>query len=117
MKKRMALILIALAMMLTVPAFAVQMRSAGVYPHLSFNGTTATCVVAVEGENSTDSIEVDVELWESGVRKDTWSASGVEYIELVRMASVTSGSTYTLKAYATVNGRDLPMSYVTKRCP
>ena len=56
MKKRMALLLVVLAMMLTVPAFAVQMRSAGVYPHLSFNGTTATCVVTVEGENSTDRI-------------------------------------------------------------
>ena len=117
MKKRMALLLVVLAMMLTVPAFAVQMRSAGVYPHLSFNGTTATCVVTVEGENSTDRIEVDVELWEGGVRKNTWSASGTEYIEFVRTAGVTSGRTYTLKAYATVNDRDLPMSYVTKRCP
>jgi len=117
MKKRMGLLLVILAMMLTVPAFAAQLRSAAVYPNLSFNGTTATCMVSVEGERATDRIEVDMELWEGNVRKNMWSTSGTEYIEFERTASVTRGRTYTLKAYATVNGRDLPMSSVTKTCP
>ena len=116
MKRKMVVIFAVLTFILTIPAFAMQERSPAVMPSLSFNGTTATCTVSVYGDYTTDEIEVDVELWQGKTLVKSWSDEGTEYVDSVRNATVTKGKEYTLKAYATINGRDLPMAYITKTC-
>lgn len=116
MKRKMVVILAVLTFVLTIPAFAAQERSPAVMPSLSFNGTTATCTASVYGDYTTDEIEVDVELWQGKTLVNSWSDEGTEYVDSVRKATVAKGKEYTLKVYATINGRDLPMAYITKTC-
>ena len=116
MKKRLFLILTVLACVLATTAYATQERAADVLPSLSFSGTRATCYVSVMGDYDTDEIEVDVELWQGSTRVASWSDSGDGYVDSVRTVTVTKGKAYTLKAYATINGVDLPMAYITRTC-
>ena len=116
MKRKMVVILAVLAFVLTIPAFAAQERSPAVMPSLSFIGTTATCTVSVYGDYTTDEIEVEVELWQGKTLVKSWSDEGTEYVDSIRKATVTRGKEYTLKAYATINRKALPMAYITKTC-
>lgn len=116
MKKRFLLVVTVLAVILTTSAYALQGRSADVLPSISFSGTKATCSVSVMGDYATDKIEVDVELWQGSTLVQSWSDQGTEYVDSVRTVSVTKGKVYTLKAYAAINGTDLPMAYITKTC-
>lgn len=113
-KHKTVVILAVLIFVLTIPASAAQERSPAVMPSLTFNGATATCTVSVYGDYTTDKIEVNVELWQDTTLIKSWSDEGEEYVDSVRRANVTKGKEYTLKAYATINGKDLPMAYITK---
>lgn len=54
MKRRVAVIIAVLVTLLTISAEAVGLRAIGGMPRLTFNGTTAHCVVVCNGDKNTD---------------------------------------------------------------
>ena len=116
MKKRALVILVALALILAIPANAAQGRTANVIPGLSFSGTTATCTVLVSGDYSTDEIFLVVELWQESSVVDTWNEEGEGYINFSETAKVSKDKSYTLKVYPVINGQELSMASITKTC-
>ena len=73
-------------------------------PHLSFNGTTATCEVTVVGNTMSDYIEVEMKLMHGTTCVDSWSADAYGFLNLKEYATVTQGQTYTLVVAVTMNG-------------
>jgi len=118
-KKRIFTAFLTMLVVLAVAttAFAVQDRSASVNVDLTFSGTAATGSVSVDGNSSSDTISVYVELWRGNILIKSWTDSGTGSIDSSRTATVAHGKTYTLKAYATINGVSLPMASVTRTCP
>ena len=116
MKKGMVSLLVAV-LLVAIPSWAAETRSAVVAPGLSFNGTIATCVIQVEADYESDRIEVYAELCEGSTVVASWNEAEMEYVDVSYRVSVTRGKTYTLRIYATVNERDLPVAYITRKCP
>ena len=116
MKKKILLCVTALIFILTIPAAAIEKRAADVIPSLYFEGTQAVCDVMVSGDYVTDTISVDIDLWEGNTCIKSWSDSGQGYVNSVRKVKAKRGKTYTLKVYATVKGVELPMAFITNTC-
>lgn len=121
MKKRITSLLLVVIMMmaLVVPAFAVETaatpRANDIMPGLTFNGTTATCLVWVAGDNTSDYVTADIELWSGNRRLEIWAVAGYGWIDWMDTYSpVTSGTSYTLKVYASFNGTSVPMVSITR---
>jgi len=117
MKKRVLAFLVVLIMALAIPAYGAQPRALQIYPVLSFSGETATCGVRVVGNNATDEISADVELWSGNRRLDSWSVSGTYFVNFSDTASVTRGESYTVKVYVTINDVSQPMVSTSGVCP
>lgn len=116
MKKRILTMASVLMLMLTIPAYAVQSRAPAVLPSLSFSGTTANCGVLATADNYTDDIYLEIELWRGSVKIEDWTASGEGFVDFRETASVTSGSTYTLKVYAEIDNVEITPVSITKTC-
>lgn len=56
MKKRIIPLVLLLAMLLSLPAYAASPRVMTILPAISFDGTTANCRVSVSADRSTDQI-------------------------------------------------------------
>lgn len=102
--KRVMCILVLVATIFAIPAYAASPRTIDVYPSLSFNGTTATCTATIMGERTTDRIAASMELRQGGTLIDDWSASGSGILKLDKTTTVTKNKTYTLTVEYTVNG-------------
>lgn len=117
MKKRVVLVFVVVMAIFSLTVAAAEMRYQSVLPEIGFSGGNAFCSVEVITGDSNAEIELYVELWEGDSMVDAWEESGTGYVEWSRSFSATSGETYTLVAYATVNGRDLSTKYATEVCP
>ncbi len=117
MKKKACLLAAVLFIMLSVPAYAVQERQPMVFPSIAFDTSRATFSVTVDAENNADEISVAVEVWEDDTLKTSWSEEGSGALTTAKTVSAVRGRSYTLKAYATINGRELPVASTFKRCP
>lgn len=116
--KRLISLILALVLVLALAgtAYADKQRSAAASSGLSFSGTTATCwVTAMEADQD---IRVVMTLWhEDGTYIDSWSGSGHSSVTITGYATVVSGETYVLKAYATINGVMTAIAPMTRTCP
>ncbi len=117
MKKKVLFLTALLLFVLTVPAYAVQPRLIRVVPSISFSNSNATCTATIIANNSTDEIEVYVEVWEEDALHASWSDEGTGSLTTSRTVSAYRGRGYTLKVYATVNGDALDVASTYKRCP
>ena len=63
MKKRIIPLVLLLAMLLSLPAYAASPRVMTILPAISFDGTTANCRVSVSADRSTDQISAVIQLW------------------------------------------------------
>ena len=111
MKKRilrtLALVL-ALSVLLAVPAFAV-VTAPALQLSLMFEGTTAYCLVEAYGDYLSDQVEVEVRLLRGSTEVTSWSASGSGFAIVDETAEIIQGRLYTLEAVATFNGtRQIP---------
>lgn len=96
----MAIILV-VSIPLTVSAapWALSIR-----PSITFEGTTATCHVAVVGNNMSEHIEVTMKLMYGTSCVATWADDGYGYVLMEQNATVTKGRTYDLVVEVTING-------------
>lgn len=94
-------IILVIAMPLTVSATP---RALGINPTLAFDGTTATCEVAVVGNNMSEHIEVVMKLMHGTSCVKAWMNDDYGYVYMLAYANVTKGQTYSLVIEVKVNG-------------
>ena len=95
----MAIVLV-ISMPLTVSAAS---RALSIRPNIAFNGTTATCHVAVVGNNISEHIEVTMKLMYGNSCVATWTDDGYGYVVMEENATITNGRTYTLVIEVIIN--------------
>ena len=110
MKKQ--LLALILAMLLSIPSFAIESRSQ--IPTLTFSGTTATCQGIVSSSGAR--IEAELTLWHGNTIVDSWSKSGNNYVLINETCRVSDGETYTLTLTGTINGVEFTETSVTRTC-
>lgn len=116
--KRLISLILALVLVLALAgtAYADRLRTPGAGMGLSFSGTTANCWINVT--DADQDIRVVMTLWhEDGTYIDSWSGSGHSAVGVTGSATVVSGETYVLKAYATINGVMTAIAPMTRTCP
>lgn len=111
MKKRFWGLIIIMAMILTVPTYAVSARTVDVVPDIEFNGTQAICTVRIMGDRTTDRIAATMKLWQGSTLIDDWSASGTGILKIDETATVVKNKTYKITVDYTINGvAQIPVS-------
>lgn len=115
--RRTALIA-ALFVMLVIPitAQAATSRAIQILPSLSFNDATANCAVTVVAEKASDTISVDLSLWQGSKCVDSWSDSGSGHLNFSTTTTVSKGNEYKLTAKVTINGVAKPTVWVYETC-
>lgn len=114
MKKRIAVFVLLLSVLFTTFAQALVSRANVMVPSLSFNSTTASCVVAVIANSDDDEITVEAELLEDGDPYRNWTGYGTGSLNFRRTASVRKGHTYTFSAEVTIDGETYSTRPITK---
>ena len=117
MKRRIVPLILFLAMLLSVPAYAASPRVITILPAISFDGTTANCRVSVSANRVTDHIEADIALWDGSICVADWDASGTGYLLFSNSAQVEKGRTYELTVDVTINGTNCRPVSVEGICP
>lgn len=116
MKKRIIPLVLLLAMLLSLPAYAVSPRVMTILPAISFNGTTANCRVSVSADRSTDQISAVIQLWNGSTRIARWTDSGTGYLLFSNSATVSKGKTYELTVDVKINGVSKPQVSIEGTC-
>lgn len=104
MKKRFVAVFFIISMLLMLPAHAATARAIVVTPSLKFDGTTATCFVAITADKPEDKISATMELWQGNTLIDSWTGTGSWYLKLEKTTTVSKNKTYDLKISYSVNG-------------
>jgi hypothetical protein len=104
MRLKTACLLVAVVLILTIPAYAEQTRGISVNTDLSFSNYVAACSVDIYAESLTDSISVTMELWRGGTKISDWSTTGTWHVTMSETANVTRYRTYTLVVNYSING-------------
>lgn len=118
MWKKTFVFILAFAILWTLPAYAisaVSSRTVSIVPDISFDGTEATCTASIAGDRMTDSISATMTLKLGNNVIDAWSGSGQGILNLIGVANVLHGKTYSLTVQATVNGVAKPSITITRR--
>ena len=115
MRTRILSILLSFVIVLCMGIGVAEARSAIVRPQLLFDGSTAECYVYIRSPG--DEIEATMELWEGRTLLDSWSGSGSSVLTLEGSHRATSGHTYTVEIYGTVDGEPLDVTPVSETCP
>lgn len=105
MKKKFLFLILLLATVCIMTAQAITTRASTIVPSLSFNSTTATCVVVIRADTDDADIIVNAELLEDGDPYRNWTGSGTGRLQFKRTASVRKGHTYTFSADVTIDGK------------
>lgn len=118
-KRLLSLLLVVLLLTNTVLCVsAVTPRAITMTPGIEFSGETAKCSLEVCANTVNDKIFAIVKLFDAdNTCVKTWVQSGSGYLSFLRTTEVTSGVTYTLKAYVTVNDVSKPTVSATATCP
>ena len=107
--------LLALILAINLPLnVAATTRASSITPQLSYSGSSAKCIVAVVGDNSSQHIEVTMKLMYGSSTVASWTGSGYGYVYLSKTATITTGRTYKLVVEVTVDGVTKDPVYVTK---
>ena len=114
--KRVVLIAVALVLLLSSMAFATKMPEAPTRdtvpePTMVVSNGVATCKVRLlfPGKD----IDATLELTQGGTPVASWSDEGYGYLMLSGTTNVTSGVTYTLTVYGTVDGVSFTPASIT----
>ncbi|MEG2146649.1 MAG: hypothetical protein RRY06_08475 [Lachnospiraceae bacterium] len=117
MTKRMISMALLLIMMLSLSVQAVEIRAITANPRLSFNGTTATCMVDCKSGNSSDKISATLTFYQGSTYVDSWSGTGNGRVIISEICTVKSGKAYKLVLSYSVNGQAQDSVSVTNICP
>lgn len=116
-KKILILMMILVTLLSVVPANAAEARIPAATPTLHFVGTTAHCTGECTADTMQDDVIVRLVLHEDGTYVAQWRAEGKGFAEIAETYPATSGSTYKLTMYYTVNGITVPAVVVSGTCP
>lgn len=106
MKKRVAILVLVLAMVLAIPAYAAENRVALIHPGLSFTDTKANCSLIVSGDLGNESISATITLKRGETTLETWYVDDIgELVFTNNTVTAPKGGTYTLTANVTINNR------------
>ena len=103
MRKTALFLVIILVISIPLSVYA-EPRALLIDPTLRFNGNTATCEVTIIGNNTSEHIEVTMDLMCGTYCVNSWSSSGYGYVHMLKTATVTTGRPYQLIAKVKVNG-------------
>lgn len=117
MKRRICALIALVVLALSISAQAAELRVSNARPMLSFNGTTAFCSVICRGDNSNDTIDATLTLYQGSTYVDSWSGSGKDRVALSGTCEAVSGKSYKLVVDYSVNGVSKPSVSTTRRCP
>ena len=79
---------------------------------LEFSGPSAICGAYVSDLGK--AISVSMQLWQGSSLLGSWSDSGTSTVSLSESMNVSSGQTYTLVVYGTINGVSFEMTPLTR---
>lgn len=116
MKKRFLIFVFVSVILFVMPVQIASARALKPMLNLSFEETTATCLVKVSGNTSSDIIKLEVKLWRGTQCIKTWSSNGKGSLLLEKSTTVTKGKTYKLTADVTINGVQSPTVSVSATC-
>lgn len=116
MRKTTFLVALFIIFLLPVSAKASTLRSANMNSNLTFTGSTANCEVNVIAESPSDSISVELTLWQETNCIGTWKKTGTGFLDYSTQKTVSRGKEYVLKANVTINHIKQPTISVTKIC-
>ena len=116
LKKRIIPLILLLAMLLSLSAYAASPRVMTILPAISFDGTTANCRVSVSADRSTDQISAVIHLWNGSTRIARWTDSGTGYLLFSNSATVSKGKTYELTVDVKINGVSKPQVSIEGTC-
>lgn len=114
MKKRIILLLLIGALLLSTTVYAVEPRATIDSPKLTFSGTTATCSFFHNTGDASDKINVTMHLYRGLTLVNSWSASGYGYVSLSKTATASKGATYQLTVNVSINDGTPTSSSVSK---
>lgn len=114
MRKRIITLILFFTLVLSMSVSAIEPRMLSVTPSLTFDGTTATCMVSVIDTGK--EIEVTLELWCGNDFIDSWSDSGKSRVIISEECKVTKGNTYTLKVSGKVDGKAFTGQPISGKC-
>lgn len=117
MKKlsKIIVFVLVLTVVLGTAAVAAESRAPRVTLRLDYSGTTAICVCTVVDGNK--AIEAYLEIWDDSILIDSWEKKGESAVLFNETCTVTSGNTYTLIAYGTIDGVPFSGFSTSKKCP
>lgn len=118
MRKRIVSLaaVMALLVVMSASAVAVEPRLTVSTPSLTFSGTTANCSVIVRA-SSGDEIDATLSLYRGSVLVDSWPGEGTTAVYISGSCSgLTKGVTYTLKVSGTVDGVSFSGTPVSATC-
>ena len=104
MVKRISSLVVLLALILAIPAYASSQRLVDVLPDITFSNNNATCTVEIYADRSNDRINATMELWQGTRRIGSWSDSDSGYLFIEETAIVDFNKTYTLVINYSING-------------
>lgn len=116
MWKRVMALMVVLVLVLAVTAEAVMSRGVSVRPLLSFEGTTAKCVVTVVGNTENETIFATIKLMHGDEMIRTWYPSARGILDFEESVGVTRGETYTLTVQVVTNNVMTPWFSVSGEC-
>ena len=117
MRKRVTVLTIIMALLLTVTAIAVTPRGVIVTPTLSYDGTTALCEVVAVGNTENEIIYAGIKLMHGNEVVESWYPSATGILDFYETAEVTYGETYTLTVRVyTTTATNLPEVSVSGKC-
>lgn len=102
---RKVALLMAIILVFSMPlSVAATPRALKIYPRLDFDRGTATCETEVIGNNSSEFIQVTMELKYDSSVVDSWYSEGYGYIYMQGDTRVVKGRTYDLVVSVIING-------------
>ena len=104
MLKRISSLVVLLALVLSIPTYAVSQRLVDVLPDITFANNNATCTVEIYADRSNDQISATMELWQGTQRIDIWNTSDSGYLFMEETARVDANKTYKLVVNYSING-------------
>lgn len=116
MKKTALILAMIVLLAFPVTAYAASPRSVGIWPGISFDGTTANCTVSVTANSTSEEISITAKLWQGNTCVATWSDSGDGYLFFSASQTVTKGKEYKLTVDVTIDGVTKPTVSISGTC-
>lgn len=104
MVKRIGSLVVLLALILAIPAYAASPRLVDVLPDITFANNNATCTVEIYADRSNDQVNATMELWQGNQRIDSWNDSDLGYLFMEESVRVEANKTYKLVVNYSING-------------